>query len=807
MLHRVRNSGMTALREPAGGKWDFWIDRGGTFTDVVARDPRGAIHVRKLLSEDRAAYRDAAIAGIRDLLGLPGDRPIPAGAIASIKMGTTVATNALLERKGDRTLLLITEGFRDALRIGYQARTEIFAKKIVKPEMLYEQVVEVRERVRADGTVEAVPDLAAVRGELEMAWDGGIRSIAIVFMHAWRYPDHERQVAVLAREMGFPQVSVSHEVSPLMKLVGRGDTTVVDAYLSPILCRYIEEVATELGGGAGRPRLMFMQSSGGLTDAGLFQGKDAILSGPAGGVVAAVETAKLAGFGKVIGFDMGGTSTDVSHYDGEYERAFETEVAGVRMRAPMMRIHTVAAGGGSLLKYEQGRYRVGPQSAGADPGPACYRRGGPLAVTDANLMVGKLSPKHFPKIFGPSRDQPIDADIVRRGFAELAREIGSSGSPEEIADGFLHVAVANMANAIKKISVQRGHDVTEYALNCFGGAGGQHACLVADALGIKTVLIHPLSGVLSAYGMGLADIRASRSRAVMMRLDVELELQELESELEEEAAAELRGQGVGDDDIAIIARAYLRYDGTDTPIPVTILEKRLNGAAASSGLLPVPGMIAAFEAAHRKQFGFVFDDKPIVVEVARGRSGRRRRRDRRAADEPDQSAGDRGRDHAVLFGRHLARSGHLSPRPPATGPARAGTGARHRGAPDDRRRAGLAGGDHRARPCRAHARSAAREPPRDRHRCRSRHARSVQQPLHVDRRADGGDAAEHRLFGEHQGTARLLLRGVRRRQPAGCQRAPHAGPSRLDGPLGRDDHPAERGRHPSRRRLRAERAL
>ena len=512
----------------AAGKWDFWIDRGGTFTDIVGRNPEGRIVATKLLSEDRDAYRDAAIAGIRRLMGLASETAIPAERIAAVKMGTTVATNALLERKGDRTLLLITRGFRDALRIGYQARPHIFAKQIVKPEMLYERVAEVAERVRADGTVECAPDLAAVGTDLRAAWADGIRSVAIVFMHAWRYPEHEAAVARLARDMGFPQVSVSHEVSPLIKLVGRGDTTVVDAYLSPILRRYVEQVAGELGisnraAGTSSPRLMFMQSSGGLTDAALFQGKDAILSGPAGGVVAAIETARLAGFGKVIGFDMGGTSTDVSHYDGAYERAFETEVAGVRMRAPMMRIHTVAAGGGSILKYAQARYQVGPQSAGADPGPACYRRGGPLAVTDANVMVGKLLPSHFPKIFGKRRDQEIDVAVVRQGFETLAAEVGDGRRPEEIADGFLRIAVENMANAIKKISVQRGYDVTEYALNCFGGAGGQHACLVADTLGIGTVLMHPLSGVLSAYGMGLADIRASRSRATMARLDAATE--------------------------------------------------------------------------------------------------------------------------------------------------------------------------------------------------------------------------------------------------------------------------------------------
>ena len=589
--------------KPAGtGKWDFWIDRGGTFTDIIARDPSGELRLAKLLSENRGAYDDAAIAGIRALMDIAPGAPIPSDHIATVKMGTTVATNALLERKGDRTLLLITRGFRDALKIGYQARPEIFAKKIVKPDMLYERVVEVEERVRADGVIETAPNLDVVREELADTWNAGIRSVAIVFMHAWKHPEHERHVAALAREMGFPQVSVSHEVSPLIKLVGRGDTTVVDAYLSPILRRYVDKVAGELGSG---PRLMFMQSSGGLTAADLFQGKDAILSGPAGGVVAAVETAKLAGFVKVIGFDMGGTSTDVAHFDGHYERAFETEVAGVRMRAPMMRIHTVAAGGGSILKFEQGRYRVGPQSAAADPGPKAYRRGGPLAVTDANVMVGKLIPEHFPRIFGDGHNQALDAEAVRAGFSVLAAGIGDGRAPEEIADGFLKIAVANMANAIKKISVQRGYDVTEYALNCFGGAGGQQACMVADALGMKTILIHPLSGVLSAYGMGLAHIRAFRTRAAMVSLDEQRTalLAETREQLRREAVDDLLRQGIDEGAINTAASAQLRYEGTDTPIAVPF----------ETGV--IAEMTADFEAAHRKQFGFVFSDKPILVEA------------------------------------------------------------------------------------------------------------------------------------------------------------------------------------------------
>jgi 5-oxoprolinase (ATP-hydrolysing) len=584
-------------------RWQFWIDRGGTFTDIVARRPDGTLAAHKLLSENPEAYRDAAIQGIRDLMDVPPGAPIPAGRIDAVKMGTTVATNALLERKGAPTVLVTTKGFRDALRIGYQDRPDIFAKRIVKPDQLYDRVVEVAERVLADGTVEAVPDLAAVRRDLEAVRAAGTEACAIVFMHAYRYPEHERAVAEVARSVGFPQVSVSHEVSPLMKLVGRGDTTVVDAYLSPILRRYVEQVASELDGAGEATRLMFMMSSGGLTDAARFQGRDAILSGPAGGVVGCIETAKLAGFGKVIGFDMGGTSTDVSHYDGEYERAFETEVAGVRMRAPMMAIHTVAAGGGSILHYDGARMTVGPDSAGANPGPACYRRGGPLAVTDANVMVGKLEPDFFPKIFGPGRDQPLDRETVREAFDAHAARIGDGRTPEAVADGFIRIAVENMANAIKKISVQRGYDVTKYALQCFGGAGGQHACLVADVLGMRSVLIHPFSGLLSAYGMGLADIRATRQATVEAPLDA-TGLAAAQAALDKAAATvlgELLEQGVAPDDIEIFRRVHVRYAGTDTALVVAHGE--------------VPAIVAAFEAAHRARFGFVDPSKALVIEA------------------------------------------------------------------------------------------------------------------------------------------------------------------------------------------------
>ena len=591
----------------ADKQWDFWIDRGGTFTDVVGRRPDGALVAHKLLSENPEAYADAAVQGIRNLLGLKRGDAIPVRQVGAVKMGTTVATNALLERKGDRTLLLITKGFRDALKIGYQARPKIFAREIVKPDMLYERVAEVDERVRADGTVEKAPDLAAVRRDLEAAKADGIDAVAIVFMHAYRYPEHERQVAALAREMGFGQVSVSHEVSPLIKLVGRGDTTVVDAYLSPILRRYVSQVSTDLHSGSAAAskdptRLMFMMSSGGLTAAELFQGKDAILSGPAGGVVGMAQTGHEAGFERLIGFDMGGTSTDVSHYDGEYERAFETEVAGVRMRAPMMLIHTVAAGGGSILHYDGARFRVGPDSAGANPGPKCYRRGGPLAVTDANVMLGKLIPDFFPKIFGPQQDQPLDDAAVKTAFAELAKEVGGK-SPEEIADGFIKIAVENMANAIKKISVQRGYDVTGYALNCFGGAGGQHACLVADALGMTKVLIHPFSSLLSAYGMGLADISATREQAIEQPFgDKALKaIERTAARLGKEARSEVAGQGVPAAKIKVIVHAHIRYAGTDTPLVV------------KAGSLNA--MKAAFEKAHKARFGFIDRSKQLMVEA------------------------------------------------------------------------------------------------------------------------------------------------------------------------------------------------
>lgn len=584
------------------GRWEFWIDRGGTFTDVVGRDPGGHLVSRKLLSHDPGRRQDAAVAGIRLLLGLGPREPVPADRVASVKMGTTVATNALLERRGEPTLLVVTEGFRDALKIAYQNRPRLFDRRILLPEAVYDRVVEVPERVDARGGTVRPLDRATVAERLRAAADDGLRSAAVVLMHGYRHPDHERAVADLARKAGFTQVSCSHEVSPLIKLVPRGDTTVVDAYLSPILRRYVDEVAAELAG----IRLMFMQSNGGLREAAHFRGKDAVLSGPAGGVVGMARTSEEAGHDRVIGFDMGGTSTDVSHYAGEFERELGTEVAGVRMSAPMMSIHTVAAGGGSVLHFDGRRYRVGPDSAGADPGPACYRRGGPLTVTDANVMLGRIRPDHFPAVFGPAGDQPLDAPLVRERFGALAREVshatGRDRSAAEVAAGFLEIAVLNMANAVKKISVQRGHDITRYALTGFGGAGGQHVCAVADALGIDTVLVPPLAGVLSAYGIGLADATAMREQSVEAELSEETRsrVEEISDSLAARARADLRADGVPDGAIGTRARILLRYAGTDAALPVA------PGTAAAMG--------EEFGAAHRARYGFTMD-KPLVVET------------------------------------------------------------------------------------------------------------------------------------------------------------------------------------------------
>lgn len=590
------------VSNPTTSRWQFWIDRGGTFTDVVGKRPDGTLVTHKLLSENPEQYRDAAVAGIRHLLGLKRGEPITPDQVECVKMGTTVATNALLERKGEPTLLVTTRGFRDALRIAYQDRPRLFDRHIVLPELLYTRVIEAQERLGADGSVIEPLDEAHLRERLWAAFDAGLRSVAIVFMHGWRYTAHEAAAARLARELGFTQVSVSHQVSPLMKLVSRGDTTVVDAYLSPILRRYVEQVAGEMPG----VQLFFMQSSGGLTDAHAFQGKDAILSGPAGGIVGMVRTAQLAKFERVIGFDMGGTSTDVSHFAGEFERAFETQVAGVRMRAPMMSIHTVAAGGGSILSFDGARFRAGPQSAGANPGPACYRRGGPLAVTDANVMVGKIQPAHFPKVFGPAANEALDREVVVAKFTQMAAEIeratGTKRSPEEVAEGFIDIAVGAMANAIKKISVARGYDVTRYTLQCFGGAGGQHACRVADALGMDRVYAHPLAGVLSAYGMGLADQSVMREAAIELKLAAALQTVETRlDELATEAEAELRRQGVSAGVVHTHRRVHLRYEGTDSALVVPF------GSAAE--------LQDAFESAYRQRFAFLMKERALVVEA------------------------------------------------------------------------------------------------------------------------------------------------------------------------------------------------
>ncbi|HEY0130623.1 MAG TPA: hydantoinase B/oxoprolinase family protein [Allosphingosinicella sp.] len=565
--------------------WSFSIDRGGTFTDIVARPPDGRLLTAKLLSDNPEQYEDAAVEGIRRLVAEHGEAPLEA-----VKMGTTVATNALLERKGEKLVLAVTRGLGDALRIGYQARPDIFARQIVLPEALYTDVVEVDERVTAEGEVLRPLDLEDARASLEGAYEAGYRAIAIVLMHGWRWTAHEAALAALAEEIGFTQVSASHRVGPLIKLVGRGDTTVVDAYLSPVLRRYVDRVVRALGSGA---RLFFMQSSGGLTDAAAFQGKDAILSGPAGGIVGMARTAEEAGFDRVIGFDMGGTSTDVSHYAGAYERTNETVVAGVRVRAPMLEIHTVAAGGGSVCHYDGARFRVGPDSAGAVPGPACYRRGGPLTITDCNVVLGKIRPEHFPRVFGPGGEEPIDAAASRALCEAIGAEAGMS--TEEAAAGFVRIAVDNMASAIKRISIARGHDVTRYTLACFGGAGGQHACLVADALGMERVMIHPLAGVLSAYGMGLADMVELRQRSVGDEA-----LEDVLAELAGEAEAALKGQGV--EGVELKRRAALRYEGSDSSLEVEAGE--------------FEAMREAFEEAHRTRFGFLSPETPVVVETA-----------------------------------------------------------------------------------------------------------------------------------------------------------------------------------------------
>jgi len=626
-----------------------FADRGGTFTDIVAVTnnqelvdgllryperflivplPKGQwVIVYKLLSENPEQYQDAAIQGIRDIMGISGKEPIPTEAIEVVKMGTTVATNALLERKGDRVVLLITKGFKDALLIGYQNRPDIFARHIVLPTMLYEQVIEVDERYDANGNELTSINIDQVENDLQAVYNRGIRSCAIVFMHSYRYPKHEQQVAQIARKIGFTQISVSHQVSPLMKLVSRGDTTVVDAYLTPILRRYVNQVASQLPG----VRLMFMKSDGGLVAAQQFQGKDSILSGPAGGIVGAVQTSKRAGFELVITFDMGGTSTDVAHFKGEYERQLDSEIAGARMRVPVLAINTIAAGGGSILFFDGSSYRVGPESAGSNPGPACYRRGGLLAVTDANVMLGKIHPQYFPPVFGLDGNLPLDKDIVIQKFTQLAKEIesvaGNSRTPEQVAAGFIAIAVENMANAIKKISLQRGYDVTQYVLCCFGGAGAQVACLIADTLGMKTIFLHPYAGVLSAYGMGLADVRAIREGGVEQPLSQASipQLMQLMESLETQARSELNTplpnpstslgkegeRGVSDSTDGVEAnneeelarKVSLKYEGTNSTLSVNFTSD-------------MALMRQGFEVEHKSRYGFIQLDKTLIVESA-----------------------------------------------------------------------------------------------------------------------------------------------------------------------------------------------
>ncbi len=591
------------FRKHKMSRWEFWIDRGGTFTDIVAKKPDGTLVTHKLLSENKEQYKDAALAGIRHLLGVRPNAPIPIEKIEAVKMGTTVATNALLERKGEPTILITTKGFKDALRIAYQNRPKIFDRNVILPELLYTHVLEANERIAANGEIIEPLDLNSIAQNLKNLFTSGLRSCAIVLMHAYRYPSHEKQIAKLAEEIGFPQISVSHEVSPLMKLIARGDTTVVDAYLSPILRRYVNQVSSELP----NTRLLFMQSSGGLTSAHQFQGKDAILSGPAGGIVGMVRTSKSAGFSKIIGFDMGGTSTDVSHYGGEYEREFETQVAGVRMRAPMMSIHTVAAGGGSILHFDGARLRVGPDSAGANPGPACYRRGGNLAITDANVMLGRIQPEFFPNVFGQQANQPLDYNIVKQKFEILANQIkestGKAKTPEQVAHGFIEIAIGSMTEAIKKISVQRGHDVTKYTLVVFGGAGGQHACAVADALAMTTIFAHPLAGVLSAYGMGLANQTTMRETTIEQPLS-EDSVKKLEmsfSSLTSSSIQSLIDQGVESKNIELIRRVHLKYEGTDSALIVTLANAK--------------EMQQQFESVYQQRYSFLMKERKLIIEA------------------------------------------------------------------------------------------------------------------------------------------------------------------------------------------------
>ena len=575
--------------------WEFYIDRGGTFTDVVAKTPQGEIIVYKLLSENPEQYQDAPIQGIRDLMGIAQDRPIPTKQIEVVKMGTTVATNALLERKGDRVVLVITKGFKDALRIGYQNRPDIFARHIILPSMLYESVIEIDARFDAEGNELKPVDESQVMQDLQAAYDRGINCCAIVLMHGYRYTKHELQIAEIAKQIGFTQISISHQVSPLIKLVSRGDTTVVDAYLTPILRRYIDRITSQLPD----TELMFMKSDGGLVSADNFQGKDSILSGPAGGIVGAVKTSQRAGFNKIVTFDMGGTSTDVAHYAGEYERELDSEIAGARMRVPVLAIHTIAAGGGSILSFDGMSYRVGPESGGSNPGPACYRRGGELTITDANVMLGKIHPQYFPAVFGRDANQPLDKEVVLKKFEQLTAKIntvtGSNSTPEQVASGFMAIAVANMANAIKKISLQRGYDVTQYVLCCFGGASAQVACLIADTLGIKKIFIHPYAGVLSAYGIGLANLSTTQVESVEMTLNTDL-IFHLESRFDS-----LIEKATKDEPDLIIKKVNLKYAGTDFTLTIDFN-------------CDLAVMQENFSVEHKTRYGFIQPEKELIVE-------------------------------------------------------------------------------------------------------------------------------------------------------------------------------------------------
>lgn len=599
--------------------WKFFADRGGTFTDIVAVTPDNQIITHKLLSQNPERYEDAIFQGIRDILGLSSQDSLTSEEIEVIKIGTTVGTNALLERKGDRTVLVITKGFKDALRIGYQNRPDIFAREIILPELLYEKVVEIEERIDAQGNELIALNLEKIETDLTQIYQSGICSCAIIFMHSYRYPDHEKQVAKVAKKIGFTQISVSHQVSPLMKLISRGDTTVVDTYISPILRRYVDQVSTQLNSNKSDEessiKMMFMQSNGGLTNANNFQGKDSLLSGPAGGIVGAVQTSLTAGFDKIITFDMGGTSTDVAHFNGEYERQFETEIAGIRMRVPMMAIHTVAAGGSSILQFENNRYQVGPDSAGADPGPASYRRGGPLCITDANILLGKIQSQYFPSVFGITGNLPLDSEIVQQKFTQLAQQIqtqtGHISTPESVASGFIEIAIENMANAIKKISVQRGYDVSEYTLVCFGGAGGQHACLIAEKLGIQRIFIHPYAGVLSAYGIGLADVRVVKQCSIEKCLEIETIAGIKQTIIELKLAAEteilanienpLKDNKDWNKNFQIIIKARLKYQGTDSTLLIDFQED-------------IPLMRLGFEQEHQLRYGFIQPHKNLIVD-------------------------------------------------------------------------------------------------------------------------------------------------------------------------------------------------